>query len=204
MILAAALALAACTVGQGEGHFHGCLYFPECGCEKCDELVAGCTAGSENYTLDPGFFAAETLGGDMLLIRIQKSGNWMSESEGLIIMIPDYQEVSRKIDEGGPQPLYIPPQDQLETFPQSQRYEASYYFNDTCGGSTASFAYGTGTLLLHELYRPDSESEWIDGEFDITFEDTRLYEPGETPPSLHLMGDFRFKYARGAPAQYFP
>ena len=204
VILAACLAFAACTVGGGEGYFHGCLYFPECDSDLYGTPVSGCAAGGENYTLTPGFFAAEALDDDTLVIRIQSSGNYMSETEGIVFLIPDYQNVSMALDGGGSVSAVIPPQATLETLPPSERYEASYFFNDTCSGSTASFTSGIGMLQLYELYRPGSSNETIRGDFDITFQDTRVYEVDETPPTLRLIGNFTFDYARGAPAQHFP
>ncbi len=194
------LATFSCNIGEGEGYFHGCLFYPECDRNSYSD----CSEQGENYTFSPGFFAAQSLEEGTLLIRIQKSGTWATNTDGFVLMIPDYRQISKKIDEEGAQTFNLPHWQTLESLPQSMRMRAAYFLNETCPDATASFATTSGTLILKQLYRPDSENEWIEGELDITFEDTRPIEENEKPASLHLRGEFRFKYARGVPAQYFP
>lgn len=193
-----------CRVGKGEGYLHGCLYYPACDEDDFGRPVEGCTEDNENYFLDPGFFAAQKLDNGSLLITIQKDGYWIGESDGLNLLIPEYKKVSEELDEAEFVDKIVPPRSEHGDLPQSERYEASYYFLESCSGNYASFTGGTGTLRLYSLYRPNSESEEINGEFDLYFEDTRPVEEGETAPHLVLTGYFKFEYERGVPAQHFP
>jgi hypothetical protein len=203
--------VASCDVGKGKGRFHGCLYFPQCDSDYKD-IVDSCVApsdgveGNENYSFSPSFFGAQSLQNGSLLVTMQTDGYFMGESDGLVLIIPDYEQVSKDLEaeEAGYVEKTVPPDADLETLPQSERYQASYYLYDTCAGETASFSAGTGTLRLYALYRPDSESEKIKGEFTLYFEDPRPLEEGETSPHLFLSGDFEFDYKRGVPAQHFP
>ena len=202
-VILAALAFVSCSVGKGTGHFEGCLHYPACD-EDYDETEVACTAENPNYSLSPGFFGAQVLESGALLIQIQKDGYFMGESDGIALFIPDFKNVSRQIDQDGEVAVTVPPREELESLPESKRYEASYYLNETCGGEYASFSGGTGTLRLTSLYRPESENEKIKGDFSLTFEDPRPVEAGEIKPHLQLVGDFSFTYERGVPAQHFP
>jgi hypothetical protein len=204
-VILAALAFVSCSVGKGTGHFEGCLHYPACD-EDYDETVEACTAENPNYSLSPEFFSAQVLQSGALLITIQKDGYWMGESDGISLLIPDFRNVSRELDEDGVDVVEktIPPREELESLPESERYEASYYLNESCSGHYASFSGGTGTLRLTSLYRPESENEKIKGDFSLYFEDPRPVEEGETKPHLDLEGDFSFTYEKGVPAQHFP
>lgn len=205
------LLVASCAVGKGKGRFHGCLYFPQCD-DDYDTVVDSCIApsegveGNENYSFSPSFFGAQALENGSLIIHMQKDGYFTGESDGLMLIIPDYEQVSKDLEESGDEYVEktVPPDADLETLPQSERYQAGYYLYSSCAGETASFSSGTGTLRLYSLYRPDSESETIKGEFTLYFEDPRPLEEGDTAPHLYLFGDFEFDYERGVPAQHFP
>ncbi len=205
------LLAASCAVGKGKGEFHGCLYFPECGGDYA-AVVDSCIApsdgveGNENYSFSPTFFGAQTLENGSLRINMQKDGYFTGESDGLLLVIPDYEQVSKDLEESGAEYVEktVPPDADLETLPESERYQAAYYLYSTCAGETGSFSSGTGTLRIYSLYRPDSENEQIKGEFTLYFEDPRPLEEGETSPHLFLSGDFEFDYERGVPAQHFP
>ena len=199
--------LAACRVGSGEGYFHGCLYFPSCSESDYGTVIEECSEENENYFFSPGFFGAETLPDDSLELQMQNDGYWSTEADGLVIVIPDYVEVSKALDDyvqGDYMQITIPDREAFEDLLPSQRYKASYYFNDTCYRDTTSFSGGTGQLRLYDLYRPDSDKTLIKGEFDLVFEDTRPMEEDEVAPKLVLQGNFEFEYARGLPAQHFP
>jgi len=203
--------VASCGVGKGKGRFHGCLYYPQCDSDY-DTVVDSCTPpsdgveGTENYSFSPSFFGAQTLENGSLFVYMQKDGDFTGESDGLMLIIPDYEQVSKDLEADGAEYVEktVPADADLETLPQSERYQASYYLYLTCGGDTASFSGGTGTLRIYSLYRPDSENETIKGEFTLYFEDPRPVEEGDTSPHLHLSGDFEFDYQRGVPAQHFP
>jgi hypothetical protein len=211
LLVILACLVAACGVGKGKGRFHGCLYYPQCDNEY-GEIVDTCVApsegveGNENYTFSPSFFGAQSLENGSLLITIQEDGYFMGESDGLVIVVPDYVQVSKDLgeEEAGYVDKTVPPDPDLESLPQSERYQASYFLYDTCGGETASFSGGTGTIRFYSLYRPDSENETIKAEFTLYFEDPRPPPEGETTPHLFLFGEFEFEYQRGVPAQHFP
>jgi len=199
--------LFACRVGAGEGYFHGCLYFPSCSESDYGSVIEECAEENENYFFSPGFFGAETLPDDSLKLQMQNDGYWTTEADGIVIVIPEYVEVSEALDEyeeGEYMEMTIPDWETIEDLPPSKRYRASYYFNNTCYGDTTSFSSGTGVLRLFALYRPDSDKTLIKGEIDLVFEDTRPVEEDEIAPNLMLRGNFEFEYARGLPAQNFP
>lgn len=78
LALCAALALAispACSLGQGAGSLHGAIDAPDC--------------WSGPYDLKPDFFAAVPYKTDALELRIQKSGDFETFSDGLVVVIDD-------------------------------------------------------------------------------------------------------------------
>jgi len=201
---AAIAAIAACSVGKGTGDVSGCVYVPGCGISSKTPDFQGCGVSQENYHMGPDFFAADTLEDGSLEIRLQKGGYWTSESDGLTLIIPEYEELSRELDGKEYVDAVVPPWDELESLPPSQRFRVSFFLNKSCGGTGAGFSSGTGALRLYSLYRPDSDHAQIKGAFDLYFEDTRPHEEGTSPAQSRLKGGFDFEYQRGLPAQHFP
>jgi|GEM_PF-3547179 hypothetical protein len=197
--------LYSCSVGNGTGYFHGCLYYPECNEEKYTVPPQECAAENENYFLNPEFFAAETTSNGEIILKIQKSSEYMIQTDGLLIIVPCYEDLSRSLESQEYIDMVVPAQTEIASLPECSRVRVAYYLNDTCSGGEVSFGSGTGTLRIEEMYGGSSSvRENIKAEFDFLFCDPRTPPQGQTPSCLVLRGNFNFKYARGVPAQYYP
>lgn len=209
LIIIASAMVNQCNVGEGKGQVYGCIFSPGCGMgesvEEFNQCNQSCSIDEKqncNYSLEPTFFSAEPFEDGSLEVRIQHGGYWMNASDGLIIIIPDYKNLSKQIEKSGSIEKTIHPWNEAHRLPPEERFSASFYLNESCKGDYTSFANGSGTLRLHSLWRPNSEISMISGEFDLVFQDMRVMNEGERP-QLHVIGDFKFEYQRGLPAQHF-
>jgi hypothetical protein len=184
-----ALALAACSVGEGQGELTAAVVVSDF-CELEDPAL----------DLNPTFFAGEvTL--DQLVIRVQRGSQVESESDGLIILVRDVNEIKR-------QRIGLPiPIDSDER----SLVQVVLYLNGTCpvgfpdefGVPPVVLEAASGEITFRHIYAPelDSDSTGIEAEISgVEFADV------EMPEQRHatLDGWFSFFYQRGAPAQRFP
>jgi hypothetical protein len=134
-----ALAVAACSLGQGQGEVKGVLDVPDC--------------WSGNFDLHPDFFAAVPATApngvqtttNALEIRIQNGSNFQTFSDGLIIGIDDAGEVRGDPGPNGPRPSLlnvplvvslppdvVPPGVPITPIPNPRIVHAALYLDRTC------------------------------------------------------------------------
>ncbi|MCA9581607.1 MAG: hypothetical protein KC416_07410 [Myxococcales bacterium] len=185
-----------CSVGSGEGTARGAVTAPEC------DLSAS------PYDLQPTFFAAEEVEGQ-LRIRVQRGSDFEDKSDGLVVLLRDASDLHRNhlgeaIDLA-----------EEASKPGGGAVAFTLYLNETCPvvrtDVPAVFQAVSGTITFEAVYAPAvSEGTRI----EASFEDLVLYdvpfgadvgeEPGVPDRSATLEGDFGFFYSRGRPAQRFP
>ncbi|UJR80468.1 hypothetical protein [Sandaracinus amylolyticus] len=197
-VIGIATLIASCSVGQGTGELVGSVLDPLC---ELDEPA---------YSLNPTFFSADVIEdrGDpdddianRLSMRIQRGSFREGESDGLVVLVQDANELQRSF-------LGVP-------IPLSALAEApvkmTLYLNETCdSGFPREFwriplilqAY-SGTITFDAIYAPDIDS--TETEISATFTDVVFDDP-ERPGerTARVSGSFTFFYQRGRPAQTFP
>lgn len=183
LVLCGALAVAACSVGDGVGEARGTVHVPECGLDG-------------EFDLSPDFFGAEFFD-DGLTITLQHGGDYQVKSDGILLEVPDVGSADDQL--GVPLPVAFQPDaslDELEGF-----VRASLYLNESCdrdehvglvgvGGDVTFVSIGHGSI---------DEADHVEGSFSIEFA-----EPAGHDATASLEGFFRFRYTRGRPAQRFP
>ena len=198
----------ACAVGKGEGWVKGELTVP------------GCDKDLSHYDMNPDFFAANAVNGQMT-IRIQPGGDFQEYADSVTIAVQDIEYVhEKKISVPIPVQLERPPGAPVGLQPPLVRLSLS--LRGTCGSHTfnpagdkpqvilhATSGTVTFTSILHgDASSRDTNSKRIEGTFDVVVEDPRNYSYDSDPatPKLtgHLTGAFKFFYQRGGPAQPFP
>lgn len=200
LALVALAATASCAVGQGSGSVTGNLH------------VEGCDTDLSNYDMQPDFFAANGAN-NQLLIRIQRGGDLQEYQDSLSIAVDD----TTKIVDGQPVAVELerPPGSLPSVPPPLVRVTLS--LRGSCGtgklgqhdpayvalhgvSGTVTFAH----VLRGDPSSSDTNSKRIEGSFDIQLEDPRHASGTPAGNAGHLVGNFKFFYQRGGPAQPFP
>jgi hypothetical protein len=192
LVLAVALGLIACSVGQGTGSARGSVVSPEC------------RLNNASYDMRPDFFAADFvtdpatpmgLTRQILDIRMQHGsyGEW--SSDGLAVLVRDVDSIEHTLGT----PIPIGP---------GMQVEMTLYLGATCPSGVPNSAFFTvpaifsatsGTITFASVYAPDVDPNafTIDAHFDgVHFEQDASH--------ADLNGSFHFFYQRGQPAQHFP
>jgi len=190
---------AACSTGAGDGEVRGSVTLPDCGLVRSD------------WDMGVDFFAASYYE-NTLAIRVQNTGQDEAFTDGILIMVRDVKEVSRRLGEAFP----VTVEPAIDTFveegpdagtPTTTRgslARATLYLNESCPGNRYGFTDGEGEMIFDSIYVPD-EQKRVAGSFRLRFVDPRSWEsPDDIGPHAELVGDFDFNYARGSPAQTFP
>jgi hypothetical protein len=208
------LACQGCSVGKGWSVVQGCIHLP--GCDLDPDGGRGlpwetCTEQDYDVRLDIDFFAAEVLDDGSLVIRVQDGGYRRGESDGLMLTVPDRAWAAQHtVDEPGGGRLAVVPLDELDAVEPERRFQVSAFVYGSCPYTEASFAEGVGEIWFYSMLQDpdlgDERSETtIHFGFELDFVDPRPYaEPQPDSPRLHLVGEVRFNYQRGSPAQPFP
>jgi hypothetical protein len=180
--LVVGVALAACSVGHGNGEVHG------------EVQVPGCNVSSR-YELKPSAFFAQTVE-DLLRIRVQRGSDLEVRSDGLAILVEDASVLKR---EHLGQALDVSPD-------AEPHVDMSVYLNESCppGRDRTPVALGavSGEIRFYEIYAPEVDDE--DVRIRAEFKAVRFEDPRNPDRNAELSGSFDFLYVRGSPAQRFP
>lgn len=184
---AAALAIGifalACSTGDGEGTVTGIVNVPACGLDD------------EAFDLRPDFFTADPTE-DFLEIRVQRGSSQEDLSNKITIFVDHAAEVKASM-------LGVPLEigDDIDS-----PVRMSLALNKTCPidrrNGPVNLVARSGTITFHSIYFPTGPDEPVT---EATFTDV-YFDDGWTPieSTATLSGEFRFNFARGRPAQYFP
>lgn len=186
---------AACSVGQGRGEMTGRV------------LDTTCDVDEPAYTLEPTFFSADVVEErndatpqSLLTLRIQRGSYREGDSDGLVVMIRDANDIRARLGEAIP---VLPDID--------ADVQMTVYLNETCeSGFPREFwrvplvlEGQRGTITFDAIYAPDEDpgSTAIIGHFeDVVFESRD--RPAER--NATMSGSFSFSFQRGRPSQPFP
>jgi hypothetical protein len=199
--LGAALAFASgCTVGDGSGDV------------KSDRLyLQGCWNGP--FDLKPDFFAANPYRNEQLFIRVQRGDNNEEQSDGLTVVVNDLKAVHGMLGtpiKVGLPPGVVPPGQPVKGGPEPL-VSLSLYLHQTCHEqNSATYSVG-GEITFNSLFsgnlnEEDSDARLTDAIFDVQFADPRELVDATDPAavtSADVIGNFRFFFQRGQPAQPF-
>ena len=199
--LGAALALATgCTVGDGSGDV------------KSDRLyLQGCWNGP--FDLKPDFFAANPYRGEQLFIRVQRGDNNEEQSDGLTVVVNDLKAVHGMLGtpiKVGLPPGVVPPGQPVKGGPEPL-VSLSLYLHQTCHEQNSATYSVAGEITFNSLFsgnlnEEDSDARLTDAIFDVQFADPRELVDATDPArvtSADVVGNFRFFFQRGQPAQPF-
>ena len=209
--------LVACTTGEGTGSV------------RSDRLVVGhCWDGP--FDLEPTFFASAPFE-DSQQIRIQRGDRLAGASDGLLILVNDVARI-RSEQLGKPIPLGLPigvtpPGLPRRVATDSPQVSLTLYLYDTCHLQNGAVHSVGGTITFQSLFsgnrnENDSQDRLTEAQFEAIVADPREgtpvtagdggnagdggitaveYPEGRTST---VVGEFRFFFQRGVPAQPFP
>jgi hypothetical protein len=196
----AALLLAACSLGEGEGHV-----------SSNQLLVEGCWGGQ--FDLGPDFFAAVPYR-NTLNIRVQHGGDLEEVSDGMTVLVDDIDRVEASLGTPlavGQPPGVTPPGVPVVRNPDPPIVHATLYLHHACHAQNSALYSVGGTIVFHSIFdgdpnESDAEKKLTYAEFsDIVVADPRDMAPdGTVLRTSHLEGWFKFYFQRGQPAQPFP
>jgi hypothetical protein len=205
LVAAASCALAACSLGEGEGEV------------KSNKLaVAGCWNGA--FQLTPDFFAAVPYR-RTLTIRVQHGGDTEEVSDGAIILIDDIDQVRQHIaaQPGVPlrvaqPPSIVPPGFPVVPDPNPALVHLTLYLHRSCHAQNSALYSIDGDITFRALFNgnlneTNAAEKLTDADFsDISVADPRDRAAGTSTPQnvSHLNGFLKFYFQRGQPAQPFP
>jgi len=189
-----------CTVGEGSGDV------------KTERLyLQGCWNGP--FDLKPDFFAANPYRSTQLFIRVQRGDNNEEQSDGLIVIVNDLNAVHGMLGtpiKVGLPPGVVPPGQPVKGGPEPL-VSLSLYLHQTCHEqNSATYSVG-GEITFNSLFsgnlnEEDSDARLTDAIFDVQFADPRELVHATDPAELtsaDVVGNFRFFFQRGQPAQPF-
>ncbi len=208
-LIALPFAVGACSTGTGTGSV------------TSDHLVVSdCWDGP--FDLNPTFFATDPFE-DTQQIRIQRGDNLEGVSDGVLIVVNDVAEI-RKSELGKPIALGLPIGVNPPGFPvrvsaDPPEVSLSLYLYNTCHVQDGAVYAVSGTITFNSLFSGDrnensADNRLTDADFEATLADPRngvvvadggadTVEYPATQTST-LVGNFRFFFQRGQPAQPFP
>jgi len=202
-----ALAVAGCSLGQGEGEV------------KSDALVAR-DCWFDAYDLKPDFFAAVPYR-STLNIRVQRGTDLQEVSDGLTVSVDDVDAIREKLIDkpmsvtlspGVLPPGTTPPPPPPEGQPA---VGLALYLHRSCHNQNIVLYAVDGTVTFHSLFsgdpnEADAAEKFTDAEFDVLMGDPRdapVGGPANAVPTemqSRVTGFFRFYFERGQPGQPFP
>jgi len=203
-VLAIALSVAACTVGEGAG---------EVTSERL--VVRNCWDGP--FDLGPTFFAANAFSKDQVSMRVQRGDNNQEVSDGLAVSIRDLQSI-RAGSIGVPVPVGVPPGvhppgTAVTNVISPATVSLSLYLHDTCFLQNGALYSVGGNITFTHLFSGDpNETVGEQRLTEASFENVPFADPrdagvdGTYDESVvsYVSGWFRFYFQRGQPAQPFP
>ncbi|MGC4091951.1 MAG: hypothetical protein QM756_29520 [Polyangiaceae bacterium] len=196
-----------CAVGEGEGSVKSERVF-----------IKDCWNGA--LDLRPDFFAANPYMESSLMIRVQSGDNIEEQSDGLHVAVSDLQTVRTRIAESpdhtatfevGMSPGVSPPGVPIVANDNPPLVTLALYLNKSCHAQNASIYSISGSITFRSLFsgdpqESDAEERLTDASFDAQFADPRqLVANADMADAIesHLVGNFRFYFQRGQPAQPF-
>lgn len=207
-------------VGEGEGQLGGTLFLR--GCHRYDPMPdsPGLPTPLPNYNLAPtvflgeihhynrvGFISPDPRTFERMVIRLQRTAAPQDRVDGLMLMIPDLDQVfaiqEAALARGEPGVPVVPPDVEGDTAPlpgdPAQSVRASLYVRGSC-----RYPLVSPTLRGHVRFSAIARDlgEETAAEFQLTIEDARaIREQGSPPPSPDaagaLQGSFRFPLRAG-------
>jgi hypothetical protein len=221
---AAALALAGCSLGQGQGRVYSHrLYAADCwGVDPSQPAT---------YDLQPDFFAAVPYR-STLMIRVQRGTAPEEVSDGLMVLVDDVNPIRDAIAKanaaGRPPPVFpvslpagiqppgSPPLPAPDPLIGPPLVHMALYLQYSCHNqNTILYSIG-GTITFASLFDADPNEANAAQKFTnaTTFDvqigdiqDVPVGEPATHVPAAlqsNLVGDFSFYFERGQPGQPFP
>ncbi|MCA9543936.1 MAG: hypothetical protein KC613_06080 [Myxococcales bacterium] len=165
----ASLVLAACGAEVGEGSVVGSLLIPLCEGGEAADYVCTPEATCDAFDLGVDFFALETLG-ERVIIRLQRGGRSLGETDGLVIDIPQRGALTLgtplPVGPDGPVRVGLAVHGRCPESPQSFRLTGTVVFEafGTAGGDRVSAAFEA--LEVHDG-RTDARLGLLRGAFDF-------------------------------------
>jgi len=177
----AALTIAGCSVGRGEGEFTGRVDVVDC-------------PGVSEYRLRPSFFGAEPVD-ELLEIRVQRGSGAVNVVDGIYVLVRDAADLQENhLGE------------ELTVDNENGPVGVTLYLNHTCPPartrSPVTLPAVSGRVRFDSIYAPRGD----DPEVEIAAEliDVRFADPRNAERTAELSGYFSFLFERGRPAQLFP
>jgi hypothetical protein len=195
LALAVALALQACSLGEGEGEV------------SSDRLVVtSCWDGP--FQLGPDFFAAVPYR-RTLSIKVQRGGETEEVSDGIVVLVDDIDEVRRRLGEPlrvALPPGVVPPGHPIVADPNPAIVHLTLYLQRSCHAQNSVLYAIDGQMIFHNIFNGDAnETNASEMLTDAEFSDVTVADPREDPlVTSHIRGRFKFYFQRGQPAQPFP
>ncbi|MFO0555135.1 MAG: hypothetical protein U0271_42550 [Polyangiaceae bacterium] len=207
-ILSAAVVAGCDSVGEGKGDVESAnLYARDCWNGKFD--------------LKPDFFAADPFRNTMH-IRVQRGGDLLEVSDGIILLVDDTEDVRSRLGEAIP--ITLPPGVAPPGVPVGELcgdggacnspVHLSLYLLDSCHTENTVLYATSGTVTFDQLFSGDPNEEdaaekLTDGHFDVMVGDPRDIVEDDAggwtfQNQSQVTGSFRFYFKRGQPAQPFP
>lgn len=202
VVAGVALGGTSCSVGTGSGEVHS------------DELKApGCFYGA--YDLGPTFFASNPFRNSQE-IRVQRRNDFIENSDGVEVLVRDTAKIRASLGQSlrvGLTPDVVPPGVPITPDPDPPIVSIVLYLHETCHGQNIALYATQGSITFEHLFdgdpnESDAESKLTHATFDVYVGDPRDEPPAGGPiPAAklsHVVGEFRFYFQRGQPAQPFP
>jgi hypothetical protein len=154
-----------------------------------------------------------------LSIRVQHGGDIEEVSDGALILVDDIQKVRSAIAANpnatfrvGMPPGVVPPGFPIVADPNPPLVHLTLYLHRSCHSQNSALYSIDGSITFHALFDGDlnetnAAEKLTDAEFgDITVGDPRNRQPASSTVEdvSHILGQFKFYFQRGQPAQPFP
>jgi hypothetical protein len=195
LLPAFALAMQACSLGEGEGEV------------SSDWLtVSNCWSGP--FQLNPDFFAAVPYR-RTLNIRVQRGGDTEEVSDGIVVLVDDIDRVRQQL--GVPlrvaqPPNVVAPGQPIVADPNPAIIHLTLYLQRSCHAQNSVLYATDGQIIFHDIFNGDpTETNASEMLTDAEFPDVTVADPREAQPvTSRIKGRFKFYFQRGQPAQPFP
>jgi hypothetical protein len=201
-VVALGLFASSCSLGEGTGFVHS------------DRLQAKeCT--DHPYDLRPTFFGSNPFLGTQT-IRLQHGEDIEENSDGVLILVDDTAYIRAHLGEALPvmmPPGVTPPGVPIVAQSDPAKVHMTLYLHNTCHGLNIALYAVSGTITFDKIFSGNrtedkAEERLSEAHFDVMVADPRDQPPGggavDPDKMSHLVGEFRFFFERGQPAQPFP
>lgn len=208
LIVGAGVLHASCvSVGEGEGSVTSDVLFAQ-------------DCWDDPFDLKPDFFAADP-SRESMHIRIQRGSDLLEFSDGVVLLVDDFELVRSKLGTAldvtlpiGVAPPGVPVGTVCGGEPCLGPVHVALYLLESCHTQNVVLYATEGTVTFTELFsgdpnEKDAAEKLTEGVFDVMVGDPRDMildgpDAGRIQNLSHLQGTFRFFFQRGQPAQPFP